>query len=388
MRLVHTFHDPNLAHSFGSFLHKQGVEYQIEQNVNKDWGSPDYGLMSSEIWIFNEEDLEKVQGWLDAFSRNPGELRFKKKEDEQELLPMDPLLPEEEAPPFFHRQRQVSSGVSQPMGRVTLYFWLACILIFFISQFTTPQFETSATHLPYPVSLSLVKKALLYDYPQAFEVLDRFAEAFEVEKLPTSPEAKALLQEFSHTPYWEGIYDQIVKHFQYSGAIWEFKAPMFEKIRQGEVWRLFTPALLHSDLFHLFFNMLWLIAIGQQIEQRIGKGKYILFILLTGIFSNTAQYLMSGSNFLGFSGILCAMIAFIWVRQRYAAWEGYQVQRLTLGLSLFFIFTMLGIQLLSFALEVMQLTILSPGIANTAHLSGALLGYLLGKLPYFSWKGS
>lgn len=393
MRLIHTFNDPNLAQDFALFLTNQRVEYQLEQNVNKDWGSPDYGLMTSDIWIINEEDVEKVQGWLDAFSRNPNDQMFKKSEGDAELIPAEELLsPEEETPSYFHRQKGNPSASSQPMGRVTFYFLLTCILIFFVSQFTTPEFETPATNIPYPVSLSPIKKVLLYDYPRAFELLDQFVEKFGLEKLqnPTTapPEAKALLQEFSQTPYWEGVYDQIVLHFQHPDTSWEFKAPMFEKIKQGEIWRVFTPALLHSDLFHLFFNMIWLIVIGKQIEQRIGKGKYILFILLTGVFSNTAQYLMSGSNFLGFSGILCAMIAFIWVRQRHAAWEGYQVQRATLGFILFFIMTMLGIQLISFAFEVIQHTAISPGIANTAHLSGALLGYILGKMPFFSWKGN
>lgn len=95
---------------------------------------------------------------------------------------------------------------------------------------------------------------------------------------------------------------------------------------------------------------------------------------------------MSGANFLGFSGVLCGMLTFIWVRLRHTPWEGYQLPEVTIGLMIFFILAMFVIQLLSFFTEFHNLASFSPGIANTAHLSGAALGILLGFLPFFSWR--
>ena len=46
----------------------------------------------------------------------------------------------------------------------------------------------------------------------------------------------------------------------------------------------FFPILLHADIFHLFFNMLWLIVLGKQIEQRLKTGRYVLFILLIAMY--------------------------------------------------------------------------------------------------------
>lgn len=395
MRLIHVFKDPVLAQTFAAFLAKKGVDYQLEQNVDKDWGSTDYGIVSTELWTINEEDLEAVNQWFAEFNHNPSDPQFQITEEsfkqfpEEELLEKEPhiLLEPENKDTVFRRAPQ------QPLGPVTLYCLLTCICLFLFSLATTPEIKmpNQMTNIPYPVLLSPVKKALLYDYPEAFELIDRFVNTFGLEKLqdhqPLSPEGIVLVEKFAQTPYWQGMYDKIVSHLQHPEAPWDFNAPLFEKIRQGEIWRLMTPVFLHSDLFHLFFNMIWLIVIGKQIEQRLGKKRYIFFLLLTGIFSNTAQYLMSGSNFLGFSGILCAMIAFIWVRQKQAAWEGYQLQGSTMGFILFFICTMLAIQLISFGLEVYEQTPFSPGIANTAHLSGAFLGYVLGKMPYFSWRG-
>jgi GlpG protein len=154
------------------------------------------------------------------------------------------------------------------------------------------------------------------------------------------------------------------------------------------VWRLFTPCLLHANIIHILFNLLWFMILGKLIEFRLGIARYLLLIVAVGIFSNTAQYLMSGAEFLGISGVLCGMIAFIWMRQRCAAWEGYELQPGTFAFFMFFILTMAAIQFLSFVLEFYNGTTLSVGIANTAHLSGALAGFILGRMKFFSWKVS
>ena len=85
--------------------------------------------------------------------------------------------------------------------------------------------------------------------------------------------------------------------------------------------------------------MIWLAVLGRQMELRLGGFRYLLFILITGIISNIVQYMMSGPNFLGYSGILCAMLSFIWVRQKKAAWEGYVLQDSTMGFMLLFLIT-------------------------------------------------
>ena len=102
--------------------------------------------------------------------------------------------------------------------------------------------------------------------------------------------------------------------------------PCSKKSRREKYWRLFTPCLLHNDIFHIFFNMIWLVVLGKQMEMRLSLFRYALFILIAAVVTNTAQYLMSGSNFIGFSGVLCAMLTFIWMRQKKTAWEGYQLR--------------------------------------------------------------
>ena len=209
--------------------------------------------------------------------------------------------------------------------------------------------------------LSPVKRALLYDFPQAYELNQNI-------------------------PHWDGFYDQIAPALQ--GKPFKINAPLFEKIKQGEVWRLFTPIFLHGDIFHILFNMAWAIIIGRQIESRIGVWKTILFIMITAAISNTAQYLMSGPNFIGYSGVLCGMFGFIWIRQRHCPWEEYDLERSTALFIFIFVMGVFSLQVLAFFLNFFANIHFNLPIANTAHLTGGLTGAFLALLPYFSRKES
>jgi membrane associated rhomboid family serine protease len=50
-----------------------------------------------------------------------------------------------------------------------------------------------------------------------------------------------------------------------------------------EPWTLITSMFLHADLYHLIFNLLFLIAIGLPLESRIGKWRFMAVYLLGGI---------------------------------------------------------------------------------------------------------
>jgi GlpG protein len=91
----------------------------------------------------------------------------------------------------------------------------------------------------------------------------------------------------------------------------------FEQIRHGEVWRLVTPIFLHGGIAHLFFNMLALLAFGEQIEFRKGTWKLAAFVLVTAIASNVAQFLHSGGSFGGISGVVFAMAGYLWIKGQY-----------------------------------------------------------------------
>ena len=395
MRLICILNDEKQALKFSGFLAEEGIHNELEVIREADWENTDYGTATFQIWIIDEEDLEASEEWYQIFLNDPNDPRFSQRK---------PKATAKASTEVFSETIQKTKGskmrmaISRPLaaggiGPITLYLLIVCALLFIFGRLTAPPITEIPANLPLtPLYTAQINKKLMFDYPKAYEIIDKVVKAYGIEHV-TNPEelppvGKTLLNTYFHTPYWKGFYPIVVKNLKEPDDTWKIHAPLFEKISQGEVWRLFTPCLLHSDIFHLFFNMIWLLVLGKQMEERLGKLPFILFILITGILSNISQYMMSGSNFLGFSGILCAMIAFIWVRQKRAAWEGYSLQPATIGFIAIFVLVMFMISFASFLLQIYTGNSVGPAIANTAHLTGALIGYLLGRTEMFAVKKS
>jgi GlpG protein len=391
MRLIGTLDDERKALIFSQFLQQKKILHQIEIQTETDWGSSSYGSHSCNVWIYDEDDLENVLKWFRLFSQNPQDPIFNSP-------PPSPILIKSEQPTPASSQSvptpppipALTPWDKQPMGWMTRTLLVVCCALFFASQLGMPSTTIPERYSGLSLFTSPVEKIFLYDYPKFYQLIDRFIRLYGYEELEhpqdLPSEGQRLLQQISQTPFWPGFYQLLLKEGWQAASKGLSHYPTFEKIREGQLWRLFSPCLLHADILHLFFNMLWLIVLGKQIEQRLQPWRYGIFILIIGIFSNTAQYLMSGPNFIGFSGILCGMLAFIWMRQKIAAWEGYQIDRLTLIFMLLFIIGMAAIQFMSFFLEKSFELAFSPNIANMAHVSGGLIGFLLGRLNFFSWR--
>lgn len=364
MRLLCTLRKQEEAESLSAILTRNGIDNRIEAEMNTDWGSPDYGTPVFRLWIVEEDQMALAMPLYEKYQQEPV------------LTPKESKILQEP----MRRVKPPRKPLSQSVGPVTRYLIALCCLLFILSVVTDSQLKQDSNESYATGFSSPIKKEMLYDYPRAYEIISKLVSLFGVNALQSEtppPDAKPLLEELNHTPYWQGFYETIV-----SGQ--QTNAPLFEKLRQGEIWRLFSPIFLHGDLLHLLFNMLWLFVLGKQIEAHLGPARYLSFIFLAAAFTNTAQYLMGGPNFIGFSGVLCAMITYVYVRQRKAPWEGYQMQRSTFIFIMLFIFGMLGIQLISFVLQMTLGETLPSMIANTSHLSGAALGLLLGITPFFT----
>ena len=383
MRLIHTFDNHKQALQFSKFLNDENILNDCEIKTNSDWGSNDYGIMECNIWIIDEDDVKKAEKWLKEYLDNPSASYFSESKSKIPLsqLPKEEIITPESKPKI----------PNQTIKGLTLFLLISCILIYIYGSFTAPRQQSSSASLPQNVLISpKINKELLYDYPRAYEILDKFISAYGLDKLGDLAElpekGRLLLEQFLSTPYWTGIYDKILSYFTLPGYVINWNAPMFEKIREGEVWRLFTPCLLHLNAIHLFFNMIWLLVLGRLSEERLVTFRYALLIIICGIVSNTSQYLMSGAGFIGLSGVVCALLGFIWARQQVAAWEGYNLQPGTLAFLLFIILAMAGIQATSFLVQAIWKGKIGIEIANTAHISGLIMGYLMGLLPFFSIK--
>jgi GlpG protein len=305
MRLIGTLADEQKALTFSLFLHQKGIEHQLEILKNTDWGSPNYGTSQCKIWIVDEENLEEALKWHHLFIENPMDPQFNLLKTEQLPLirsshPLSsaplPIVEEGSNPIIPPGTHPVQTWQDRPMGMITRLIILLCSTLFLASQVFMLNNKVP-DNLPFIATLtSPIEKNLLYDFPKTYELLAQFVKVYGVDKLedPTSmpPEGQKLLKQINQTPTWIGLYNLIEKK-GFKSLKHPFQQPMFEKIKQGEVWRIVSPAFLHSGIFHIFFNMLWLIALGKQIEQRLGAFRYILFILIVAALSNTAEYLIS-----------------------------------------------------------------------------------------------
>lgn len=388
MRLIGTLNTLEKGKHFCAYLSQHGIANNCEVKKNTDWGSDDYGNFICHIWIVDEDQVDEAISLLEQFQHDAYDPKFSSEEKGSVLGGDNPVS---RISSRWFRNAPLPQRPEQKMGMpITLYIAIFCFWIFVWGRMTAPPYESYPSYLP-PTALFSppVNKQMLFDYPEKYELADQLIDLYGLEKLQSPNDlpldGKYLLKKYLNTPYWLGFYDKIILSLKEQKNNLEIEAPLFEKIKQGEVWRLFSPCLLHNDIFHLLFNLAWLILLGRQMENRLGPFRYILLMVIAGLITNLAQYFMSGPNFIGYSGILCAMIVFVWFRQKNYPWEGYFLHSSTMRLITVFILIMFGIQFTAFLTEVFVGETFTPGIANTAHMTGAAVGYLCSRVNFFKW---
>ena len=151
----------------------------------------------------------------------------------------------------------------------------------------------------------------------------------------------------------------------------EYIRPVLPEIRNGEIWRLVTPAFIHFGLFHIVFNMLWTWELGRLIEWRQGGILLGVLIVVMAAVSNLAQYVVSGPLFGGMSGVVYGLFGYIWLQgvtnPQFAVKMNPAVVKLLLA---WFVICWTGILEMVFGIA----------IANTAHTAGLVSGVLLSLL--------
>ncbi|EHK90066.1 rhomboid family intramembrane serine protease [Aggregatibacter actinomycetemcomitans] len=158
----------------------------------------------------------------------------------------------------------------------------------------------------------------------------------------------------------------------YLGMLFGFAEPIVlfshfpdESDQYGEIWRYFSHTLVHLSNMHILFNLIWWWIFGGAIERRLGSFKLLQIYFLAGAVSGIAQNMVSGPAFFGLSGVVYAVLGYVFVLDKLNKKMDFDVPE---G---FFNMLVVGI-LLGFAGPLVDIN-----IGNTAHISGLLVGVLL-----------
>lgn len=369
MRLLGRVYGEKKAFTFHAFLQREGIDGTFEPASEEG---------EFNIWIEHEDEVERAQHWLNEYQKDPEDPRFS---IEAHPIDQEGIARDFDKKPFLHPamfRRLQKRPARAPFTRLMIFI---CIFVYFWNSYQQQEFVRERSGAVF-YNLTPLFLKLCYDVPPTFSLYMEFFKNHPVDSVKDFEKLTKESTEFQKIefiPYWNGLYDVILK---WPKANKDLEAPMFIKLREGEIWRLFTPVLMHGGLLHILFNMLWLWLLGKQLEERLKLWQYLVITLVIAVVSNTAQYLMSGPLFLGYSGVITGLAGFIWMRQCLAPWEGYPLNRSTLIFLMVFIIGMVVLQVISFFLIRTGSANFPMNIANTAHISGAVTGAILGRIPF------
>lgn len=92
---------------------------------------------------------------------------------------------------------------------------------------------------------------------------------------------------------------------------WAFVPNRFLANPLGEFPTIFSSMFMHAGLAHLVGNMIYLWIFGDNVEDRFGKGKFLLFYLVSGVAATFSQLLFDTGSALpnvGASGAIAGVL--------------------------------------------------------------------------------
>jgi membrane associated rhomboid family serine protease len=157
---------------------------------------------------------------------------------------------------------------------------------------------------------------------------------------------------------------------------WSFTPANF-LANPGVEWiTIFTSMFLHAGWMHIIGNMLYLWIFGDNVEDRMGHFRFLIFYLLCGFVATMAQFFTTANTdlvvpTLGASGAIAGVLAsylILFPRQRVRVLMGFWVIPMSA-------LVVIGVW---FVLQVLYVAgSASDGVAYMAHIGGFIAGLIL-----------
>jgi membrane associated rhomboid family serine protease len=155
---------------------------------------------------------------------------------------------------------------------------------------------------------------------------------------------------------------------------WSFTPSVFQAMPAFGIITIFTSMFMHAGWAHILGNMLYLWIFGDNVEDRFGHVKFLIFYLICGVAATFAQMMMDPySNIpnLGASGAIAGVLAAYLV-----LFPGQRVRVLLVN----FIIPLPAIIVIGFwfVLQIFsQFSGSADGVAYMAHIGGFAAGLVM-----------
>ena len=156
-----------------------------------------------------------------------------------------------------------------------------------------------------------------------------------------------------------------------SGGGWLIPAVAFET---EHLHRLIAAAWLRAGLIHLLGNLLVIILVGVPLEQRLGRGRFLLIYIIGVLGGNIGWTLANWGSWvpcIGASGAAFGLLGCY-----LACWPRDEIE---FPLILIRRWPVAWIALFKFGLEVLQYPTSTSNVAHLAHITGFIACYVLAK---------
>lgn len=148
--------------------------------------------------------------------------------------------------------------------------------------------------------------------------------------------------------------------FMFPNLIYAF-ANNLALVKMGQYYRIITSVFVHANIFHLLCNMYSLYIIGSQVENFLGKKKFIFIYLSSAVVGSLLSLSFSSGFSVGASGAIFGLMGSL-------VYFGYHYR--------LYLSSIIKSQIIPLIILNLVLGFMVNGIDNFAHIGGLIGGYL------------